>query len=81
MIPLEKVPDRSKLVQPEVMMPPILADVRKVEQRYRTPVPAKDWDSSPPPTAVKKAGTPAGWEVNAPNPFRQRGTPATSSAS
>jgi hypothetical protein len=31
---------------------------------------AKDWDSSLPPTeAAKKAGTPAGWKVNAPKPF------------
>jgi hypothetical protein len=75
---LEKVPDRSKLVQPEVRRSWLMSEKSNGVSGRRFL--ARDWDSSLPPTeVVKKAGTPAGWEVN--NPFRQRGTPATSSAS
>jgi NAD(P)-dependent dehydrogenase (short-subunit alcohol dehydrogenase family) len=71
MIPLEEVPDRSKLVQPEVMMAPIAwlmsAESNGVTGRRFI---AKGWDLSLPPSeAAKKAGAPAGWDINAPKPF------------
>jgi 3-oxoacyl-[acyl-carrier protein] reductase len=71
MIPLEEVPDRSKLVQPEVMMAPIVwlmsAESNGVTGRRFI---AKAWDSSLPPSeAAQKAGAPAGWDINAPKPF------------
>jgi 3-oxoacyl-[acyl-carrier protein] reductase len=71
MIPLDEVPDRSTLVQPEVMMAPIIwlmsADSNGVTGRRFI---AKSWDSALPPSeAAKNAGAPAGWDVNAPKPF------------
>lgn len=71
MIPLEEVPDRSTLVQPEVMMAPIVwlmsAESNGVTGRRFI---AKNWDSALPPSeAAKKAGAPAGWDINAPKPF------------
>lgn len=71
MIPLEEVPDRSKLVQPEVMMAPIvwLMSEKSNGVTGRRFI-AKDWDPKLSPTeAARKAGAPAGWEVNAPKPF------------
>jgi 3-oxoacyl-[acyl-carrier protein] reductase len=71
MIPLEEVPDRSTLIQPEVMMAPIAwllsaASNGVTGRRFI----AKDWDSALPPSeAAKKAGAPAGWDINAPKPF------------
>ena len=71
MIPLEEVPDRSKLVQPEVMMAPIVwlmsEESNGVTGRRFI---AKAWDPALPPSeAAQKAGAPAGWEINAPKPF------------
>ena len=71
MIPLEEVPDRSTLVQPEVMMAPIVwlmsaASDGVTGRRFV----AKNWDFALPPTeAAHKAGAPAGWDINAPKPF------------
>jgi 3-oxoacyl-[acyl-carrier protein] reductase len=71
MIPLAEVADRSTLVQPEVMAAPICWIMSKasdgVTGRRFT---AKAWDPALPASeAAEKAGTPAGWEVNAPKPF------------
>ena len=71
MIPLEEVPDRSKLVQPEVMMAPIVwlmsGESNGVTGRRFI---AKEFDPALPPSeAAKKAGAPAGWDINAPKPF------------
>lgn len=71
MIPLEEVPDRSKLVQPEVMMAPIAwlmsAGSNGVTGRRFI---AKNWDSSLEPSeAANNAGAPAGWDIDAPKPF------------
>jgi 3-oxoacyl-[acyl-carrier protein] reductase len=66
MIPLE-----DKLVQPEVMMAPIvwLMSEKSNGVTGRRFI-AKEWDPAlPPSAAAKKAGAPAGWEVNAPKPF------------
>jgi 3-oxoacyl-[acyl-carrier protein] reductase len=63
MIPLEEVPDRSKLVQPEVMMAPIvwLMSTASDGVSGRRFV-AKDWDPAlDPRTAAEKAGAAAGW--------------------
>jgi NAD(P)-dependent dehydrogenase (short-subunit alcohol dehydrogenase family) len=71
MIPLEEVPDRSKLVQPEVMMAPIvwLMSEKSNGVTGRRFI-AKGWDTALPPSeAAKKAGAPAGWDINAPKPF------------
>ena len=62
MIPLEEVPDRSTLVQPEVMMAPIAwlmsAGSNGVTGRRFI---AKNWDSSLAPSeAANKAGAPGG---------------------
>jgi 3-oxoacyl-[acyl-carrier protein] reductase len=71
MIPREEVPDRSTLVQPEVMMAPIVwlmstASNGVTGRRFI----AKTWDTSLPPSdAAKKAGAPAGWDIDAPKPF------------
>jgi NAD(P)-dependent dehydrogenase (short-subunit alcohol dehydrogenase family) len=71
MIPLAEVPDRSTLVQPEVMAAPICWLMSKASdgvtgRRFI----AKTWDPALPPfEAAEKAGAPAGWEVNAPKPF------------
>ena len=71
MIPLEEVPDRSKLVQPEVMMAPIVwlmsGNSNGVTGRRFI---ANKWDPALPPSeAAQKAGAPAGWDINAPKPF------------
>jgi 3-oxoacyl-[acyl-carrier protein] reductase len=63
MIPTEEVPDRSKLVQPEVMMAPIvwLMSPRSDGVTGRRFI-AKDWDPRlDPVVAAQKAGAPAGW--------------------
>jgi NAD(P)-dependent dehydrogenase (short-subunit alcohol dehydrogenase family) len=71
MIPLAEVPDRSTLVQPEVMAAPIrwlmsTASDGVTGRRFI----AKVWDSAlPPAEAANKASNPAGWEINAPKPF------------
>ena len=71
MIPLEEVPDRSKLVQPEVMMAPIVWLMSRnsngvTGRRFI----AKNWDPALPPSeAAQNAGAPAGWDINAPKPF------------
>jgi NAD(P)-dependent dehydrogenase (short-subunit alcohol dehydrogenase family) len=71
MIPLAEVPDRSTLVQPEVMAAPIrwlisTASDGVTGRRFI----AKAWDSALPlAEAAKKAGASAGWEINAPKPF------------
>jgi 3-oxoacyl-[acyl-carrier protein] reductase len=63
MIPVEEVPDRSKLVQPEVMMAPILWLMSpKSDGVTGRRFIAKEWnpalDAS---AAVARAGAPAGW--------------------
>lgn len=71
MIPLEEVPDRSELVQPEVMMAPIVWLMSRnsngvTGRRFI----AKNWDPALPPSeAAQNAGAPAGWDINAPKPF------------
>jgi NAD(P)-dependent dehydrogenase (short-subunit alcohol dehydrogenase family) len=71
MIPLAEVPDRSTLVQPEVMTTPICWLMSRASdgvtgRRFI----AKAWDPGlPPAEAAAKAGAPAGWQVNAPKPF------------
>jgi 3-oxoacyl-[acyl-carrier protein] reductase len=63
MIPTEEVPDRSKLVQPEVMMAPIvwLMSPKSDGVTGRRFI-ARLWDSSLDPTAaVAIAGAPGGW--------------------
>lgn len=71
MIPLAEVPDRSTLVQPEVMTAPICWLMSRASngvtgRRFI----AKAWDPGLPPSeAAEKAGAPAGWEVNSPKPF------------
>jgi 3-oxoacyl-[acyl-carrier protein] reductase len=71
MIPLAEVPDRSTLVQPEVMAAPIrwlmsTASDGVTGRRFI----AKVWDPAlPPAEAAKQAGASAGWEINAPKPF------------
>jgi 3-oxoacyl-[acyl-carrier protein] reductase len=63
MIPTEEVPDRSKLVQPEVMMAPIvwLMSPRSDGVTGRRFI-ARLWDAALDPTAaVAIAGAPGGW--------------------
>lgn len=63
MIPVEEVPDRSKLVQPEVMMAPIvwLMSPRSDGVTGRRFI-AREWDPAlDASAAAAKAGAPAGW--------------------
>lgn len=63
MIPVEEVPDRSKLVQPEVMMAPIvwLMSPKSDGVTGRRFI-AKEWDPAlDASAAVARAGAPAGW--------------------
>jgi len=63
MIPLEEVPDRSKLVQPEVMMAPIvwLMSPRSNGVTGRRII-GKDWDAERlNRTPADQVGDPAGW--------------------
>ena len=63
MIPVEEIPDRSKLIQPEVMMAPIvwLMSPQSDGVTGRRFV-AKQWDPSlDPRIAAQNAGAPAGW--------------------
>jgi 3-oxoacyl-[acyl-carrier protein] reductase len=63
MIPVEEVPDRSKLVQPEVMMAPIvwLMSTKSDGVTGRRFI-AKEWDPAlDASAAAAKAGAPAGW--------------------
>ena len=63
MIPVEEVPDRSKLVQPEVMMAPIvwLMSPKSDGVTGRRFI-AKDWDPAlDASAAAARAGAPAGW--------------------
>jgi NAD(P)-dependent dehydrogenase (short-subunit alcohol dehydrogenase family) len=59
-----RVPDRSKLISPDVMVPPLLwlcsnASDGVTGQRFI----AADWDRSlPPAEAAKKAGAPMAWQ-------------------
>ena len=61
----------ATLIQPEVMMAPIAwllsaASNGVTGRRFI----GKDWDSALPASeAAKKAGAPAGWDINAPKPF------------
>jgi 3-oxoacyl-[acyl-carrier protein] reductase len=70
MIPTEEVPDRSTLVQPEVMMAPITWLMsRESDGVTGRRFIAKQWDPAlDPATAAEKAGAPAGWGT-APRPF------------
>jgi 3-oxoacyl-[acyl-carrier protein] reductase len=63
MIPVEEVPDRSKLVQPEVMMAPIVWLMsRKSDGVTGRRFIAKEWDPTlDASAAAAKAGAPAGW--------------------
>jgi 3-oxoacyl-[acyl-carrier protein] reductase len=63
MIPVEEVPDRSKLVQPEVMMAPIvwLMSPKSDDVTGRRFI-AREWDPAlDASAAVARAGAPAGW--------------------
>jgi 3-oxoacyl-[acyl-carrier protein] reductase len=63
MIPTEEVPDRSKLVQPEVMMAPIawLMSPQSDGVTGRRFI-AMQWDPAlDPRAAAEKASAPAGW--------------------
>jgi 3-oxoacyl-[acyl-carrier protein] reductase len=63
MIPTAEVPDRSKLVQPEVMMAPIVWLMsRKSDGVTGRRFVAKDWDPAlEASAAAARAGAPAGW--------------------
>jgi NAD(P)-dependent dehydrogenase (short-subunit alcohol dehydrogenase family) len=63
MIPIEEVPDRSTLVQPEVMMAPIVWLMsRKSDGVTGRRFTAKDWDPAlDASAAAAKASAPAGW--------------------
>lgn len=63
MIPVEEVPDRSSLVQPEVMMAPIVWLMsRKSDGVTGRRFIAKEWDPAlDASAAAAKAGAPAGW--------------------
>jgi 3-oxoacyl-[acyl-carrier protein] reductase len=63
MVPIDEAPDRSELVQPEVMVAPIvwLMSPQSDGVSGRRFI-AKDWDPRlDPVVAVQKAGAPAGW--------------------
>jgi NAD(P)-dependent dehydrogenase (short-subunit alcohol dehydrogenase family) len=66
MVPHDEAPDRSKLVQPEVMMPPIVWLMSSQSDgvtgwRFI----AKDWDAAlEPAAAATKAGALAGWPLS-----------------
>jgi 3-oxoacyl-[acyl-carrier protein] reductase len=62
-VPASHNPDRSKLVAPERMVPPLLWLVsRESDGVTGRRFSAKDWDASlPPAQAAQTAGVPAGW--------------------
>ena len=62
MIPLSEIPDRSKLIQPEVMIEPICWLMsRQSDGITNRRIIAKEWDGRLARETPDKVGAPAGW--------------------